>query len=186
MFQRASAALGLALLAAAATAADTSAKPAPKVQMAVPRGPIKITAERADLEQRETALYRGNVKLTSAELTLTGDRLELKQPAKGQFEARLTGAPAHLNHAGTADLPPVSASAAQIVYDTRTAVVDLSGGVQMTRGEDTLSSDSLSYNLAARRISAAGVGKGQVQIVIQPQGVPAQERKPTVPQNKPR
>jgi lipopolysaccharide export system protein LptA len=188
MYRRASAILSIALLAAAAPAAEQTTKPAPKATKApvVSRGPIKITAERADLEQRETALYRGNVKLTSAELTLTGDRLELKQPSRGEFEAKLTGAPAHLSHAGNGEIAPVKASAAQIVYDTRTSVVDLTGGVQLERGTDTLSSDSLSYNIEARRISAAGVGKGQVEITIQPQDVPSQEKPAPVPQNTPR
>ena len=132
------------------------------------RGPIKITAERAELERREYALYRGRVRLVSEDLVLTGDRLELRQPAKGQYEARLTGAPARLDHPGDASGPPVSASAAQIVYDTRTATVDLSGGVKLARGPDQLASAQVRYNLAARRISASGSDEGQVHLTITP------------------
>src|SRR5689334_13275165 len=107
------ASLGMALFCV--TAAGVAAGPTrPQV-----RGPIKITAERAELERREYALYRGHVRLTSADMVLTGDRLELRQPARGQYEARLTGAPARLDHAGDDKNPPVSASATQIVYDTR-------------------------------------------------------------------
>ena len=68
-------------------------------------GPIKITAERAELERREYALYRGRVKLVSQDLVLTGDRLELRQPAKGQFEARLTGTPARAQVPAPIDAP---------------------------------------------------------------------------------
>ena len=64
--------------------------------------------------------------------------------------------------------PPVTASASQIVYDTRTATVDLSGGVQLARGTDQLSSGQVTYNLAARRITASGDGASQVHITIQP------------------
>jgi len=173
MFRRVSAIL-LALaavvpLAAAQTAAPAKAKPrAGATVPARPRGPIRITAERAELEHRDYALYRGSVRLVSEGMVLTGDRLELRQPGKGQYEARLTGTPARLDHAGDARAPPVSASAERIVYDTRTATVDLSGGVQLARGADQLSSGQVRYDVAARRITASGSGEGQVHITINP------------------
>jgi lipopolysaccharide transport protein LptA len=178
--------LALATLATAVAAQPPTGTPrSAKAELRMPRGPIKITAERADLERREMALYRGNVKLVSAELELGGDRLELRQPAKGQFHAVLTGKPARLNHQGAADVPPLSASAGKIVYDTRTSLVELSGGASLTRGSDTVSSDSISYNLAARRISASGAGGSQVQIVIEPPAGNGQEKPAPVPQNTP-
>ena len=159
----------LASLASAAVAqSPRPARPAvPEVRLT---GPIKITAERAELERREYALYRGRVRLVSQDMVLTGDRLELRQPDKGQFEARLTGAPARLDHAGDQQKgsPPVSASANTIVYDTRTATVELTGGVQLARGSDQLVGGQVRYNLAQRRISAAGSGAGQVQLTITP------------------
>jgi lipopolysaccharide transport protein LptA len=151
--------------AAAAQTQKTARTPAPDLRLT---GPLKITAERAELERHEYALYRGRVKLVSQDMVLTGDRLELRRPGKGQFEVRLTGAPARLDHAGNAQAPPVSASAAQIVYDTRTATVALSGGVQLARGGDQLSGSEVRYNLTARRISAAGAGADQVQLTITP------------------
>jgi lipopolysaccharide export system protein LptA len=159
---------GVASLTGAAAAPSPPARAgqsAPDVRLT---GPIKITAERAELERREYALYRGRVKLVSEDMVLTGDRLELRQPARGEFEARLTGAPARLDHPGDDKNPPVSASAAQIIYDTRSATVDLSGGVQLARGTDQLSSGQVRYNLAARRITASGDASGQVHITIQP------------------
>ena len=178
------ASLGMALFCI--TAAGVAAGPSKPVL----RGPIKITAERAELERREYALYRGHVRLTSADMVLTGDRLELRQPVRGQYEARLFGAPARLDHAGDDKNPPVSASANQIVYDTRTATVDLSGAVQLARGTDQLSSGSVRYNVDARRISADGTGAGQVHITITP---PPQTQKPApakapapAPASKPR
>jgi lipopolysaccharide export system protein LptA len=157
-----------ALVSLAAAAAVQAQKPARAAPAARLTGPLKITAERAELERREYALYRGRVRLVSQDMVLTGDRLELRQPDKGQFEARLTGAPARLDHAGDAKSPPLSASAAQIVYDTRTATVELSGGVQLARGTDQLTGGQVRYNLSARRISADGSGEGQVQLTITP------------------
>lgn len=182
MRRRASATLlALATLVTLATAAAQPPEPPaparPGAELRMPKGPIKITAERADLERRELALYRGNVKLTSAELELSGDRLELRQPVKGQFHAVLTGKPARLKHKGVADAAPVAASAGRIVYDTRTALVEMSGGARLERGSDTVSSGSISYNLAARRISATGADGGQVEIVIEPPAGVLERRK---------
>lgn len=160
-------ALALAAFASLATAAAAQTQKATRPSTRLP-GPIKITAERAELERREYALYRGRVKLVSQDMVLTGDRLELRQPGKGAFEVRLTGTPARLEHPGDAKGPPVSASASQIVYDTRTATVELSGGVQLARGTDQLSGSQVRYNLEARRISASGSGEGQVQLTITP------------------
>ena len=70
-------ALALAAFASLATAAAAQTQKAvrPSTRLA---GPIKITAERAELERREYALYRGRVKLVSQDMVLTGDRLELR------------------------------------------------------------------------------------------------------------
>ena len=160
----------LALALAVTAAAAEAPKKREPIRARELHGPVKITAQSADLDRREYALYRGNVRLTSAELELTGDRLELRQPVKGQFTARVTGGPAHLHHAAIADSPAIDASAGQIDYDTRTAVVDLSGGAQVDRGVDHITSETIQYNVAARRISASGKDGGQVQIVVQPDG----------------
>lgn len=181
---RASVAL-LALAASTVFAQSTASKTRTELKAQTVRGPVKITAERADLDRRQYALYRGNVRLTSAELELSGDRLELRQPVKGEFTAHLSGSPAHLRHEGLADEPPIQASAQLIDYDTRTAMVVMSGGAEIVRGSDHMSSESIRYNVAARRINAAGVGGGRVQMIVQPPPPRAQEKKPEVPQNTP-
>lgn len=169
----AAALLGAVTVASAAPVTTVPVETAPATAQPVAsrgrlKGPIKITAQRAELEDRKSALYRGNVKLTADDLTLTGDRLELTQPAKGQFAAQVSGTPARLEQAAAGDAPAVSASAGTIVYDTQTAVVELSDGARLERGTDRLSGDSIKYDVAARRISASGTGAGQVEIVIQP------------------
>jgi len=169
--------LATAGVALAAQAQDQAKAPA-KLKLTAPEGPVTITADRAEFERNGVMLYRGNVRLVSDRLTLTGERVELRQPSPGQFEARITGTPARLSHAGEADSPPIAAAAGRIDYDTRQEVVSLSGGAQLERGTDVLTGESIRYEIATRRISATGVDGGQVRIVIQQPEAKAREAKP--------
>src|SRR5581483_11728062 len=94
----------------------------------------------AELVQGNSAVYVGNVTLDSDTLKMDGDRLELKRAADGQYTAKITGAPAHMSHAGNGpDNPPVTARAKTMTYDSRSGVIDLAGDALMTRGDDIVS-----------------------------------------------
>lgn len=160
-----------------------------KAAFSVPKGPIKVTSQRADIdEQGKLMLYRGNVRMVSGALELKGERLELRQPRQGQFEAQVSGKPARLEQQGQNDAPPLSASASQIVYDTRAATLELNGGATLARGQDVLTGDRISYDLASRRISASGTDGEQIKFVIQPpedRSTPANDKKPAPPAKSP-
>ena len=138
-----------------------------------PTGPVTVTADRAEFDKSGTMVYAGNVLLTSDNLKLSGDKLVLQQFPEGQYEAKISGNPAKLEHAG---LPadngepqqPVQAQAANLDYDTRSGIIDILGTARMTRGKDEINGENIRYNVAARRIEAAGGAGGQVKIVIQP------------------
>src|SRR5690242_12955720 len=103
-----------------ATLALLAAAPAPRsgtgVKLRTPTGPFTITAEYAEGALTGVMQYRGNVRLVSKTLEIRGDHMQLRQPAKGEFEADVTGSPARLNHSGDKDLPAVSARASAIHY----------------------------------------------------------------------
>ncbi len=133
-----------------------------------PKGPVQITADRTEAVEGMTAIYSGHVNLDSDTLHLDGDRLELKQHADHAFEARVTGAPAHMSHAGTGpDNPPMSAHAKTLNYDSASGIVDLIGDAFVDRNGDTTTADTIRYSLIDRSLQANG-GKQQVRIVIQP------------------
>lgn len=134
-----------------------------------PTGPVKINADRAEWETGGAMVYSGNVRLESGDLKLGGERLQLKQFGNGQFEAHINGAPATLDHAGLAvggeeNRKPVSARARQLNYDSRSQIVDIEGEALLTRGADEIRGEKVRYDVARRRIEAAG----GVQILIQP------------------
>lgn len=138
-----------------------------------PSGPVTVTADHAEWQDGGTMRYSGQVLLASDSLQLAGDALELRQSANGEYEARITGKPARLSHAASNDrngkpLPPVSAQAGRLDYDSRSGVINIVGGARMTRGSDEISGEAIQYNARERRIQAAGGASGQVRIVIQP------------------
>lgn len=142
-----------------------------------PTGPITINANKAELVQGNSAVYVGNVTLDSDTLKMDGDRLELKRAADGQYTAKVTGAPAHMSHAGNGpDNPSMTAHARTMTYDSRAGVIDLAGDAQMTRGNDKTTAETIRYYVVEQRYEAAGDDNGnhRVQIVIPQVNTPGQ------------
>jgi lipopolysaccharide export system protein LptA len=174
-----------AALLLAAGAAGAAAPLLPPADALRPNGPVTVTADRAEWQKGGTMVYSGNVSLLSDTLSLKGDHLELRQKEQGQYEAIINGTPARLDHPGGpaadgSEAPPVSAEAKTLFFDSATSMVELTGGAHLTRGTDEITGDSIHYDVAARRIRAAGGENGQVKIVIQPppRKAPAPAKKP--------
>lgn len=141
----------------------------PKPADVKPTGPVTLTSDRAELVQGNSAIYTGNVVLSSNTLKLEGDRVELKQFPGGQYEAKITGGPAKMNHAGNgADNPPVAARAKTLNYDSRSGVLDLISEAFVMRGSDEITGNTIRYDVNERRIQASGGEGGQVKIILQP------------------
>jgi len=200
--ERNAAALLLTLLPALAwaqagtVAANTAAQPSridqtkdqltrlPSAADLKPSGPVTINANKAELVQGNSAVYVGNVTLDSDTLKMDGDRLELKRAADGQYTAKITGAPAHMSHAGNGpDNPPVTARAKTMTYDSRSGVIDLAGDALMTRGDDKTTAETIRYHVLEQRYEASGGGdgNGRVTIVIPQVNAPAPAGAPPAP-----
>lgn len=141
----------------------------PKPADLKPSGPVTLTSDKAELVQGNSAVYTGNVVLSSDTLKLEGDRVEIKQYPGGQYEAKITGGPAKMNHVGNGpDNPPVSARAKTLNYDSRNGVLDLISDAFVMRGNDEITGDTIKYDVNERRIQASGGSGGQVKIILQP------------------
>lgn len=184
-------ALALALPAVAQERASSSSADALR-----PSGPVTITADNVEWVKGGAMIYTGNVKLASDTLQLSGVRMELRQHPGGQFEARLSGSPATLDHAGTTNQqgekdPTVTARSRTLNYDSRSSVIEVAGDALMTRGDDQITGETIRYNVSERRIQAMGGSGGQVKIIMQappgslpkdeailPKAAPAEPEKP--------
>lgn len=157
---------------AAAPAPDAPGSAAP-LTLRRPQGPVTVTADKAEWQQGGVMLYTGHVRLASDTLEMTGQRMEIERLANGQFRARLDGEPARLSDPGAPAAgdapaaPPITAEARTLVYDAVAATVELKGGALLTRGADRLTGEAILYDVAQRRVQAAGGEGGQVRIVIQ-------------------
>ena len=133
-----------------------------------PSGPVKINADRAEWQKGGEMVYSGNVRLESGLLSLTGDSLTLQQQQDGQFEARVVGGPATLDHAGDPEGPvetrePIAARSSELIYRSRSDTVEIVGDASLQRGTDVITGQRVRYDVGRRKVEAAG----RVEIVIQ-------------------
>ncbi len=132
-----------------------------------PSGPVTITAKSAELVQGSSAVYTGDV-LNSNTLKLDGDRVELQQYPGGDYLAKVTGGPAHVNHAGEGpDNPPLAGRAKAMNYDSRSGILDMIGDAYALRGTDEFKAETMRYIVKEHRILADG-GQGRVTVILQP------------------
>lgn len=137
-----------------------------------PKGPVTVTADRAEFDKTGVMIYSGNVLLVADNLQLKGDRLELRQFPADQYEAKLKGSLAHMEQSGEVDekgqpLPPMIADGQDMIYDTRSGLLDIVGQAKAVRGKNEVNGNSIRYNVNERRVQANGGVGGQVKIIIQ-------------------
>lgn len=174
------------LLAAGALPAQDNA-PVPTVVAAPPGapvaptsanpldGPVEVRADNMAGEIGGTLVYTGDVHLDSQTMAIAGQRLELHDLGRGQFEARITGAPATLHHSGAGtggdgqQAAPVDAHANVVTYNSRTGIVKLSGNAWIERDGNEITSDSITYDVRSRTVQADKGAGEQIRLVIQPE-----------------
>lgn len=152
----------LALVAAPAFAAQQQALP------------IHIASDHAELSQKSgVSTYTGNVKMTRAGLTLTGDKLVITRSNNDRKDIRavLTGAPAHIDKQPDRDGKDVITGHSQrIRYNNEQAIIVLSGHAVVNRAGDQVTGPVITYNLNTGRTEAKRGSKSgeRVRITIQP------------------
>ena len=127
--------------------------------------PIEITAEQLTVDQADgSATFLGEVLIGQGEMRLSAAKVRVEyvtgEGSTGQIsKLHATGGVTLVNGAEAAE-------AAEAVYTVTSGVVVMTGSVILTQGQNALSGDRLTVNLAA----GTGQMDGRVKTILQPGG----------------
>lgn len=123
---------------------------------------ISLEAERLDIDiLAGEATLTGKVTLSRGDLIVNCPRVDLRfNHAPHVTWARGSGGV-------TADLRGVHAEAPSVEFDLGRQVLDLSGGVRLTRGQGWLAADSARIDIATAKVSLVQV-KGSIPVAKGP------------------
>ncbi|MBM3604555.1 MAG: lipopolysaccharide transport periplasmic protein LptA [Alphaproteobacteria bacterium] len=125
--------------------------------------PVEVAADNLTVNQTDgSALFSGNVVIGQGEMRLSADEVTVQYAQGGQ--QRITS----LTATGEVTLVsgPDAAEAQQAVYDVEAGRVVLTGDVLLTQGQNVLSGDRVTVDLA----SGSAQVQGRVRSVLQPGG----------------
>jgi lipopolysaccharide export system protein LptA len=123
---------------------------------------VNVQADRLEIDIfAGEATLTGNVTLTKGDLVVNCPRVDLRfEHAPHVTWARGSGGV-------TADVRGVHAEAPSVEVDLAKQVLDLRGGVKLTRGQGWLSADSARIEIATAKVSLTQV-KGAIPVVKGP------------------
>lgn len=121
-------------------------------------GDVRVEAEKLEVDVTEkTAVLTGNVLLAKGDLSVKCPRLDLKfDHAPHLSWAKGSGGVA-------ADVRGVHAEAPEVELDLTKQVLELRGGVKLSRGQGFLQAESATINILTAKVTATQV-KGQVPV----------------------
>jgi len=124
--------------------------------------PIEITADTLEVQQEEQlAIFTGNVNAVQGELNLRADRLIVYYRANAAESNAIRMIEAYGNVFLSS--PTEMAQGAKGVYNLDTDTVELTGGVQLTRGDSVIRGDRLEMDLATGRSRVSSYAAGTQQ-----------------------
>lgn len=130
--------------------------------------PIHIQADQVKVSQRmDKSVYTGQVVISQGPVTLHGDKLVVYRIHHDEIRAVLTGDPAHLRRQSPQE-QPITGHAQRIVYNSAQDLVTLQGNAFLKQGGNTLSSNTIRYNLATATTTAGRSEDGRVRITLHP------------------
>jgi lipopolysaccharide export system protein LptA len=120
--------------------------------------PVAMQADQLEVDVGAgTAIFTGNVSLAKGDLHVSCPRIEVKFDASPHVSwARGSGGVA-------ADVRGVHAEAPEVELDLTKQILELRGGVRLTRGQGWLQAEKASIDIATAKVTLAQV-KGSIPV----------------------
>ena len=144
--------------------------------------PIEVTSDSLDvLQEQNQAIFSGHVVAIQGDVRLKADKMTVTYSKQGEKKdapkAEANNAIQKIDATGSVFLstPDETASGASGTYDVENQEINLNDNVILTRGQNVLKGDKLTYNFATGKskisggvASADGKGKGRVRALFVP------------------
>ena len=161
-------ALGVAILLASAAA---MAEKADRTQ------PVRLEADKVTIDDaRQIAVFEGNVVLQQGTLVIRGDRMEVRQDKDGFRYGTTWGNRAYFRQKRDGADEYIEGWAERLEYDGRAETMKMFNRAQVTRGQDEVRGNFISYDAKTEFYQVTGGGtrgadtqqSGRVRAIIQP------------------
>jgi len=155
--------------------------------------PVHLEADQVSMDDaKQVSTFEGKVLLTQGTMSIHGDKLVVVQNKNGFAHGTATGQLASFRQKREGFDEYVEGFAERIEYDTQSETVDFYGQARMTRKQDEVRGDHISYSAkteifqvhSAPNQPTDATGKGRVRVILQPKGsanAPATEALPIQP-----
>lgn len=125
--------------------------------------PVEVASDNLTVNQTDgSALFEGNVVIGQGEMRLSADQVTVQYAEGGQSRIQSLTATGNV----TLVSGPDAAEAQKAVYDVEGGNVVLTGDVLLSQGQNVLSGDKVTVDLA----TGAAQVNGRVRSVLQPGG----------------
>jgi lipopolysaccharide export system protein LptA len=142
--------------------------------------PVHLEADQVSMDDaKQVSTFEGKVQLTQGSLSIRGDKLVVLQNKNGFSHGSATGRLASFRQKREGFDEYVEGFGERIEYDTQTESVDFFGQARMTRKQDEVRGDHITYNAKTEIFEVHSTpgqandasGKGRVRVTLQPKSV---------------
>jgi len=139
--------------------------------------PVNVEADSVEIDdQKQEAVFLGNVVLTQGTLMLKADRIVVKQNESGFQSGIATGKPAYFRQKREGSDDFIEGQADRLVYNGEAEKVELFNDAILKRGGDEIRGNYISYNALTEFFEVkgsdsnaeSGAPPGRVRAIIQP------------------
>jgi lipopolysaccharide export system protein LptA len=139
--------------------------------------PVHLEADQVSIDDNtQTSTFEGNVHLSQGTMSISGDKIVVVQNQDGFKHGTATGHPASFRQKRDGLDEYVEGYGDRIEYDTRNETVDFYGQARITRGQNEVRGEHITYNAktevfqvhSAPGQEAATTAGGRVRAIIQP------------------